>query len=122
MPRHGVRFLLYNPLPPGIDTHWTTPLEVYCYLYHHPQERARLQTEADEEDIRVRCNLRTIRNIPELFQIWHHRANLNLRIRARTPDQVFLIHLKDLLAQMGVRVSDPGSSDSALAYPLISTK
>ena len=121
MPRHGVRFLLYNPLPPGIDTHWTTSLEVYCYLYHHPQERAHLQVEADEEEVRIRHKFKTFGDTPEEFQIWHHSTNLDLQIRARTSDEVFRVHLKDLLAQIGVVMSDPGPSDSMLAYSLIFT-
>ena len=121
MSRGGIRYLLYHALPSGIDEHWTTPLEVYCYLYHNPKERARLQLEANEKEVQIRRHQKNIKSTPELFRIWHHSINLDLRIRARTSDEVFLVHLKDLLAQIGVVMSDPGPSDSMSAYSLVFT-
>ena len=131
-PRGGPRFVTYEAHPPGIDQHWTTALEVYCYLYHNPEERRRLQAQVDQDEVylqlkakkevRTKPRLRCRKQFPELFGVRHHCMLLNLRVRARQTDEIFLTHLQFLLAQQGVIMTDPGPSDSALAYPLISTK
>ena len=123
---------MYEAYPPGIDQLWTTALEVYCYLYHHTEERRRLQAQVNQgeacllviakQEVRTKPRLRCQKQFPELFSIRHQCARLDLRVRARQTDEIFISHLRFLLAQMGVVVSDPGPTDSALAYPLISTK
>ena len=131
-PRGGTRFIMYKAYPPGIDQHWMAALEVYCYLYHHTEERRRLQAQVDQDEACLlvkakqeactKPRLRRQKQFPELFSIRHQCARLDLRVRARQTYEIFISHLQFLLAQQGVVVSDPGPTDSVLAYPLISTK
>lgn len=81
----------------------------------------RLRLEANEEEAREQRHWGTLRDTPELFQVWHHCTKLNLRVRARMTDQVFLTHIRALLADEGVYVADPGPDDSALSYSLTFT-
>ena len=111
MPRRDTRWILYTAHPLGIDQHWKTSLEVYCYLYHHPDERARLQSMADKEEVRSRHN--SLKETPQLFHVWHKGAKLELRIRARTADKVLMTHLHYLLAQEGIDEPNPEQSKGA---------
>ena len=119
--RGGIRLLRYTAQPAGIDAYWTTPLEVYCYLYHHPEERAHLQTKANEEETRLRPHLKRKKKVAELFHVWHRRVRVELRVRAQQPDELFLNHLQYLLAQEGVHVPNPDQANRASSYPLVFT-
>lgn len=93
--------LPYKPQPVGIDKYWTTPLEIYCYLYHNPHERARLQSEANE--LATFLQKHPTRHYDAyLFHITHLCGTQQLLVRAGESDKTFLQHLRYLLRQEGI--------------------
>ena len=94
----------YYPRPAGIDQYWTTPLEIYCYLYHSPNERARLQNEANKLATFLQRHP-TRHYDASLFHITHPCGTRQLLIRAGEPDETFLKHLQYLLRQEGIHLT-----------------
>lgn len=93
-----MRTIHYYARPRGIDHYWTTPLELYCYLYHHKSERQRLQALANKKE-RVKG---------ETFQITHKCNPEHLRIVAGQSDESLEQHIELLLNFIGVSVTrDP---------------
>ena len=84
----------YRVYPQGMDRYWTTAMELFLYLYYHPQERRRLQ-----RIINKRGNF-----LNQIFTIWHHCVRYRLRLRVGQSDKAFMLHLYYLLRSDGVEV------------------
>ena len=97
--------LPYNPQPAGIDQYWTTPLEVYCYLYHNSGERARLQKEANQLGTVLEKHPTRYYDAG-LFRITHHCETPRLLVRAGETDETFLQHLRYQIRQEGINLTE----------------
>ena len=74
--------------------YWTTPLELYCYLYFAPWERARIQAFVNQKGSYD----------GEYFHIYHQCDPFHLRVRKGQTDDEFQRHLANLFCSIDVEM------------------
>ena len=87
----------YHPQPEGIDKGWKHAIQLYCYLYHNPDERAQIQSAINSRGDRA----------GKVVHIYHDCSKYDLRLRVGDTDYSFQLTLQYLLNEFGVQVPDP---------------
>lgn len=86
-----MQIIHYHVNPQGLDTYWTTALELYCYLYTNKSERTRLRTMVDQ-----------LGNHNNRIFIIHHRcAPWTICLVMGQTDESFVQHIECLLQGVG---------------------
>jgi hypothetical protein len=86
-----MQIIHYHVNPQGLDTYWTTPLELFCYLYCNESERTRLRTMVDQLG----------NNNNRIFLIHHRCAPWSICLMVGQTDESFVRHIEYLLQDIG---------------------
>jgi hypothetical protein len=90
-----MQIIHYHVNPQGLDTYWTTPLELFCHLYCNESERTRLRTMVDQ--------LGNDNN--RIFLIYHRCAPWSICLMVGQTDESFVRHIEYLLQDIGFDLS-----------------
>ena len=92
-----VRSFNWSPNDTGIDATWTSPIQVYLYLYYEMGERTLLRLRAGV--------MRRWTN--QIVVIWHRCIGDELQLRVGITDEGLMDHLRLLLREYNVEVPRP---------------